>query len=99
MATSTGKKARKRYGNRYAAKRVGGRGDSTKRPRQRRTWGKLPFSVAAGNVPQAAVNANEALMARIYDERRRNGWEDDANVMVPGPTRASRPRIQEEHVD
>ena len=25
----------------------------------------------------------------IFEERRRNGWADDANVAVPGPTRAS----------
>ena len=88
MANSTGKKARKRWGTRFAAKGAGS-GAPSGRLRQRRTWNKLTYSVAAGNVPQGAVNANDALMARIFDERRRNGWDDDANVSVPGPTRAS----------
>ena len=87
MATSTGKAARKRYGTRFSAKQR--REMGSKRGRSRRTFGKLPYSVAAGNVPQGAVNANEALMARIHDERQRNGWDDDANVSVPGPTRES----------
>jgi hypothetical protein len=89
MANSTGKKARKRWGTRFAAKGAGS-GSAVGRPRRRRTWGKLPYSVIANNVPQGAVNANDALIERISAERRRNGWDDDANVMVPGPTRASR---------
>jgi hypothetical protein len=94
MATSTGKAARKRWGTRFAAKASGaGAASGGKRPRQRRTWGKLTYSVAAGNVPQGAVNANDALVERIFNERRRNGWDDDANVAVPGPTRASRPKV------
>lgn len=88
MANSTGKAARKRWGTRFAAKGAGS-GDTSRRPTRRRTWGKLTYSVAAGNVPAAAVNANEALVGRIFEERRKNGWEDDANVSVPGPTRAA----------
>ena len=87
MATSTGKAARKRYGNRFSAKQR--RDAGTKRGRTRRTWGKLTYSVIAKNAPEGAVRANEALMDRIASERRANGWDDDANVSVPGPTRAS----------
>ena len=87
MATSTGKAARKRYGNRFSAKER--RDAGTKRGRTRRTWGKLTYSVVAKNVPEGAVRANEALVDRLLNERRSNGWGDDANVAVPGPTRAS----------
>lgn len=83
MANSTGKVARRRYGTRFAAKRR-----SVKR-KQKRTWGKLPYSVLAGNA-MSAVSANDALVYRIFEERRRNGWADDANVSVPGPTRRER---------
>ena len=88
MANSTGKAARKRYGTRFSAKGAGS-GSTTGSRKKRRTFGKLPYSVAAGNVPAGAVNANDALVARIFEERRRNGWDQDANVAVPGPTRAS----------
>jgi len=87
MATATGKAARARYGNRFAAKRRRDKG--SKRKGTKRTWGKLPYSVAAGNAPAGAVSANEALMGRIFEGRREQGFEDDANVMVPGPTRES----------
>lgn len=86
--TSTGKKARKRYGTRFQAKQRREPG-SHKRKGRRRTFGKLPYSVSAGNAPMGAVTANESLTARVADERRRNGWEPDANVAVPGPTRES----------
>jgi hypothetical protein len=90
LANSTGKAARKRWGTRFAAKASGaGAGGGNRRPRQRRTWGKLTYSVVANNVPEGAVRANEALTGRILEERRRNGWADDANVSVPGPTRAA----------
>ena len=94
MATSTGKAARKRWGTRFAAKGAGS-GATSSRPTRRRTWGKLAFSVAAGNVPEGAVRANEALMQRIADERRRNGWDDDANVSVPGPARGNRKSVED----
>lgn len=87
MATSTGKAARKRWGTRFAAKAAGSGAAGSRGRSRRRTWDKLPFSVVAGNVPQGAVNANDALVGRIFDERRRNGWDDDSNVAVPGPTR------------
>jgi hypothetical protein len=106
MATSTGKAARKRWGTRFAAKAAGS-GMAGSRARSRRTWGKLPYSVVANNVPEGAVRANEALIARLFNERRANGFDDDANVSVPGPTRAAvearvraeearRPRREEE---
>jgi hypothetical protein len=85
MANSTGKKARSRFGNRFAAKRRRDKG--SKRAKSGRTWGKLPYSVLAGNAPAGAVSANEALMGRIFEGRREQGFEDDANVSVPGPTR------------
>lgn len=85
--TSTGKKARARYGNRFAAKQR--RDSNSKAKGTRRTWGHLTFSVLAKNAPEGAVRANEELMERIGRERDRNGWAPDANVMVPGPTRAS----------
>jgi hypothetical protein len=87
MATATGKAARARYGNRFAAKRRRDKG--SKRQKSRRTWGKLAYSVAAGNAPAGAVSANENLVGRIFEQRRDQGWEDDANVSVPGPTRES----------
>ena len=43
MATSTGKAARKRYGNRYDCKAA------KKRSRRRRAFGKLPVSESRGN--------------------------------------------------
>lgn len=89
MATATGKAARKRWGNRFAAKASGSgsAGGKDRGSRKRRTFGKLAFSVVANNVPEGAVRANDAFLGRIFDERRRNGWDDDANVAVPGPTR------------
>lgn len=107
MANSTGKAARKRHGTRFAAKASGSGAGGSGRRRSRRTWGKLPYSVVANNVPEGAVRANEALIARLFSERRANGWDDDANVSVPGPTRAAvearlraeearRPRREEE---
>jgi len=70
----------------------------------RRTFGKLTYSCVAKNVPEGAVRANEALIERIAVERSRNGWPDDANVAVPGPTydavmarqRAEKPRRRNE---
>lgn len=55
--------------------------------KKRRTFGKLEYSVIAKNVPEGAVRANEAHVARIAAERRAGGWDEDANVAVPGPTR------------
>lgn len=80
MATSTGKKARKRYGNRFAAKQR--RDSGSKRGRKRRTFGKLPFSVSAGNAPMGAVAANEAHVFRMAEARRARGFDQDANVAV-----------------
>ena len=85
--TSTGKKARQRYGNRHAAKQR--RSGSAKSAPRRRTWGKLPFSVVAKNAPEGAVRANEELTGRIAAQRAEAGWEPDANVAVPGRTFAS----------
>ena len=85
--TSTGKKARKRYGNRFAAKQR--REGNSKGKGTRRTFGHLPYSVQAKNAPEGAVRANDKLTERVGAERRRNGWDDDANVSVPGPTRES----------
>jgi hypothetical protein len=86
--TSTGKKARKRYGNRFAAKQRKDSGTSTSR-RSRKRFGKLAYSCEAKNVPEGAVRANDDLLERVGRERAQNGWDQDANVMVPGPTRAS----------
>lgn len=90
MATSTGKKARKRYGNRFAAKQRRDAGTGVKRTRKsRKRFGALPFSVSAKNAPEGAVRANEELTYRVARERAANGWELDSNVSVPGPTRES----------
>jgi hypothetical protein len=86
--TSTGKKARRRYGNRYAAKRRHSGGPAKAAP-HRRTWGKLPFSVIAKNAPEGAVRANGEMTGRIADQRADAGWDHDANVAVPGRTFAS----------
>jgi hypothetical protein len=92
MATATGKKARSRYGNRFAAKQRRDKG--SKRKKSRRTFGKLAYSNAAGNVPMGAVSANENLVARIADQRAEAGWDQDANVSVPGKTREAFDREQ-----
>jgi len=83
--TSTGKKARKRYGNRFAAKQRRDSGSKAKRSRKR--FGSLPFSVSAKNAPEGAVRANDEFTYRIAQQRADAGWEPDANVSVPGPTR------------
>ena len=59
-----------------------------KKGKKRRAFGKLPYSVLAGNAPQAALNYNVALVDRIARERAAMGWEPDANVAVPGPRRS-----------
>ncbi len=84
--TSTGKKARQRHGNRYAAKRSRSSGPVDRATSRRRTWNKLPFSVVAKNVPEGAVRANAELTGRIFEQRAEAGWDPDANVSVPGRT-------------
>jgi len=86
--TSTGKKARKRYGNRFAAKQRRD-GASGKAKRTRKRFGKLAYSCEAKNVPEGVVRANDDFLERIDRERRANGWDQDANVSIPGPTRES----------
>ena len=83
--TATGKRARSRFGNRFAAKRRRDSGTPSKKSRKR--FGKLAYSCEAKNVPEGAVRANDELTGRIFAQRRDAGWEDDANVSVPGPTR------------
>ena len=51
--TSTGKRARKTGGNRHACKRLRARRNKT-----RRTFGKLPISVAAGNAERFVLRGD-----------------------------------------
>lgn len=80
MATSTGKKARKRYGNRFAAKQR--RDSGTKAKKSRKRFGTLPFSVSAKNAPEGAVRANEELVHRINEAKAARSFEPEDNVAV-----------------
>ena len=75
MATSTGKKARKKGGNRAACKRA----KATNR--RDRKFGKLAYSVAANNA-QGAVLANEELAHKVRAARQKKTGDPEANVAV-----------------
>lgn len=78
---ATGKRARKRYGNRYAAKSHG-RDGGPKGHKSRRRFGELKFSNRAGNVPMQAVQMAEEYTGRVLAARRKRGQEDDANGYI-----------------
>jgi hypothetical protein len=75
MATSTGKKARRAGGNRYACKRQKAKAGG------RRTFGHLAYSVQAKNA-DSAVEANETLAARMAAARAARGFSPDVNAAV-----------------
>jgi len=77
MATSTGKKARKTQGNRYAAKRSGTGVLSKGRAKRTRTWGQLSHSVARGN-EGSVVADNERLYHRVLALRNERGQRLDS---------------------
>lgn len=75
--TSTGKKARKRYGNRFAAKRVRNDAGKPATKKARKKFGKLSHSVELGNATAAPAD-NAAFTARVMAKRRERGQELDS---------------------
>ncbi len=78
MATSTGKKARRAGGTRFACKRA-----KAKPKGKRRRFGQLAYSVSKKNADQA-VQANAELAAEAAEARRAKGHDPDSTVGV-GP--------------
>jgi hypothetical protein len=70
--TSTGKRARKQFGNRFAAKAA-----KASKSRDRR-FGSLKYSVVAKNTDEFIFNVYPNVVARAAEERKRRGIPFDS---------------------